>query len=370
MQVMQFSLKILTVAGCRPPTSWSSLCKRTVYNVYTILMCSLLFSFMFPQVMDIILNVNNADDFTNTFYIMLAMIIGCCKILGLLLNRKNIEMLIKVLIEKPFKPLEPDEIKIREKYNKIIRTNSIFYTVLIETVCGFMNLMSLLTDFRRGNLAYREWIPYAWSDTVYYFTYFRQLISLTVASIVNVACDILIWGLLMHIYCQIEILECRVKKSLRDDRRDLGECVRQHNDIYKYARRINEKFKIIITVQFIASMLVICSGLYRLAKTTFSPKYIPLMLYTICMCLQILIYCWFGNEVKLKSIQFSDNIFGMDWVTTDKKTTQNLILIMNRSLVPIEFSSAHIITVNLDSFVKLLKMSYSVYNILKQTREE
>ncbi|XP_036140049.1 odorant receptor Or1 [Monomorium pharaonis] len=369
MQVMQFPLKILTVAGCRPPISWSSLCKRTVYNAYTILMCLLMFTFLLPQLIDIIINVDNADDFADTFYLMIAMVNSCYKMISLLLNRKNIEMLTEALVEKPFRPLEPDEIKIREKYNNIVRTYSIFYTILVEMTCGCMNLTSLLTDFRRGDLAYREWVPYAWSDTMYYFTYFRQLISSTFGSIINVACDILICGLLLHIYCQIEILECRLKKSLRNQN-DLGECVRLHDHIYKYARTMNENFKITIGVQFTASMLVVCSNLYRLAKTTLSAKYIPLMSYTICMCMQILIYCWHGNEVKLKSIKFCDEIFAMDWVTADKKARKNLILIMNRSLIPIEFSSAHIVTVNLDSFVKLLKMSYSIFNLLKQTREE
>lgn len=121
MQVMQFSLKILTVAGCRPPNSWSSLCKRIVYNAYTILMCLLLLTFVLPQLMDIILNVDNPDDFTDTFYIMLAMVIACCKMFSLLLNRKNIELLIDALVEKPFRPLEPDEIEIRQKCNNKVR---------------------------------------------------------------------------------------------------------------------------------------------------------------------------------------------------------------------------------------------------------
>jgi len=76
---------------------------------------------MLPQLMDIILNVDNPDDFTDTFYIMLAMVIACCKMFSLLLNRKNIEMLTDALIEKPFRPLESDEIKIRQKYDNIIR---------------------------------------------------------------------------------------------------------------------------------------------------------------------------------------------------------------------------------------------------------
>lgn len=53
----------------------------------------------------------------------------------------------------------------------------------------------------------------------------------------------------------------------------------------------------------------------------------------------------------LQSIQLSDHIFEMNWITADKKVKENLIMIMNRSLMPIEFSSAYILTVNLDSFV-------------------
>lgn len=121
MQIMQFSLKILTVAGCRPPVSWSSLCKRTVYNAYTIIMFTLVFSFMLLQLMDIILNVDNPDDFTETVYIMLAMSIGSSKMISLLLNRKNIQMLTDALIEEPFRPLESDEIEIQQKYENRVR---------------------------------------------------------------------------------------------------------------------------------------------------------------------------------------------------------------------------------------------------------
>jgi len=121
MRTMQFPLKVLMVAGCWPPISWSSLCMRTIYNVYTILVTLLLLTFVLLQIMDIILNVNNADDFTETFYVMLATAIACCKMLGLLLNRKNIEKLTNALIEKPFRPLEPDEIKVRQKFDGMIQ---------------------------------------------------------------------------------------------------------------------------------------------------------------------------------------------------------------------------------------------------------
>lgn len=63
---------------------------------------------------------------------------------------------------------------------------------------------------------------------------------------------------------------------------------------------VNEKFKMIIAVQFSISTLVMCSNLYQLAKTTLSAEYVPMIAYTLCMASQIFIYCWYGNEIKLK----------------------------------------------------------------------
>jgi hypothetical protein len=71
--------------------------------------------------MDVVLNVDNTDDFTDTFYIMLAMIISCCKMTGLLINRKNIGIFTNILTQKPFVPLEPDEKEIRCKFDKTIQ---------------------------------------------------------------------------------------------------------------------------------------------------------------------------------------------------------------------------------------------------------
>jgi len=59
-------------------------------------------------------------------------------------------------------------------------------------------------------------------------------------------------------------------------------------------------FAKVIAVQFAVSMLVVCSNLYRLAMTADYLKFVPLTMYTGCMLAQIFIYCWFGNEVKLK----------------------------------------------------------------------
>lgn len=121
MRVLQFTFKLLTIVGCWRPESWSSLCMRIVYDTYTIFMIILLYTFLVSQFLDIIWNVENAEEFTENFYATLASVVSCSKMLSLLVNRNNINALTNVLVEKPYRPLEIDEIKIRYKFDRIIQ---------------------------------------------------------------------------------------------------------------------------------------------------------------------------------------------------------------------------------------------------------
>lgn len=67
----------------------------------------------------------------------------------------------------------------------------------------------------------------------------------------------------------------------------------------RYAFRLNSVFRKTIAIQFAVSMMVVCSNLYQMTKTT-ALNAVPLLLYMVSFLAQILIYCWYGNEVKLK----------------------------------------------------------------------
>ncbi|XP_018374275.1 PREDICTED: odorant receptor Or1-like [Trachymyrmex cornetzi] len=361
------TFKFLTICGCWRPDSWTSSCKRVIYHTHTFFVLVLINTFTLSQLLDIILTVDNADDFTDNFYMLLAMIVSCCKMLSMLINRKNIALLTNILTERPCRPLEPEEIEIHNKFDKGVQANTIHYAILVETTCVCITLTSLLTDFRRRTLTFRAWLPYDYSSPIlFHVTYAHQLISLIIGSVLHVACDGLICGLLVHICCQIKILESRLKRIAYEPG-ILPECILQHSRIFDFAITVNEKFRFTIAIQFMVSTLVVCFNLYQLTRsTTTNAKYVQLVLYMCSMLTQIFFYCWYGNEVKLKSRQLVSNIFDMEWCILDQNEKKSLLLIMRRSTVPIEFTSAYIISMNLDSFVSLLKTSYSAYNILQQ----
>lgn len=120
MCVLQLTFKILTIVGCWRPQACSSFCLRIVYDAYTVFMIILSYTFLISQFLDIIWNVDNANDFTENFYAMLASVVSCSKILSLLVNRKNINMLTNILVEEPYRALEIDEKRIRYKFDRLI----------------------------------------------------------------------------------------------------------------------------------------------------------------------------------------------------------------------------------------------------------
>lgn len=86
--------------------------------MHTVFILVLINTFTLSQLLDIILTVDNPDDFTDNFYMLLAMIVSCCKMLSMLVNRKNIAILTNILTEKPCRPLVSSEMEIYHRFDK------------------------------------------------------------------------------------------------------------------------------------------------------------------------------------------------------------------------------------------------------------
>ncbi|CAL1676387.1 unnamed protein product [Lasius platythorax] len=369
MNVLEFPFKVLTICGCWQPESWTSVYKHIMYRMYTVIIILLVNSFTLSQFMDIILIVDNTDDFCDNFCILLPMIITCFKLFSLLANRKYIIKLTDILTKEPCKPLKPNEIKIHYKFDKGIQSNTFHYAAMCLVTWISITFTSLMTNFGQRKLTFRAWVPFEYSSmTLFCLLYIHQLMGLIVGALLNAACDGLICGLMVHICSQFEILAYRLRTiMLYSD--GVRNCVEQHCSIFRFAFLVNEKFRIIITIQFLMSMFEMCFNLYQITISKLDARCIRLALFMSCMLVEVFVYCWYGNEVKLKSLQFVDKIFEMEWLTLDKNLKRCLILMMTRTIRYIEITSAYTISMDLDSFVGVLKTSYSAYNLLQQMNE-
>ncbi|XP_071631683.1 putative odorant receptor 85d [Temnothorax longispinosus] len=297
------------------------------------------------------------------------MLNSCFKIFLLLINRKNIIMIIDILTKKPCEPSTSTEINIVYKFDKSMENTTWCY-VYVEGIAYLFTVLSLLfMNFRNRVLPYRAWLPFDYSSTFLFslmFTY--QMIGLAVAIVVSVGCDTFICGLLVHICCQLEISTHRLRKIISHSN-VLRDCVHHHYDIYRLAFIVNKRFRLTIAIQFIISTLGVCFCLYQLSIATTKPRQIEMASYMICFLFQTLFYCWYGDELKTKSQQMIDNIYEMEWMTLDKNRLKSLMIIMRRTTVPIQITCAYIVPMNLETFMGILKMSYSTYNLLTQNMQ-
>lgn len=114
------------------------------------------------------------------------------------------------------------------------RNNTLCYFALIIITASYIILLSLFTQFRNGTLMYKAWLPFDSSiSAVFYFAYTNQIMSLAFIGLVHPTSDSLICGLLLHVCCQIEILEYRLS-NIPHGRGSLRDCVRHHVRIYEY----------------------------------------------------------------------------------------------------------------------------------------
>ncbi|XP_028047922.1 putative odorant receptor 71a isoform X2 [Monomorium pharaonis] len=214
LALFKHTFTTMTVVGCWQPLSWLSPIKYKLYSIYTLFLTLMLLIFAISQFMIIVLNAANPEDFTSVLYMMTAMCMGIFKISNMWLNRKNYADIINTLIDEPFRPVIADEIKIRQNFDRMIWNNTLFCLVLVGSTCGIIVLTSLFTNFRTGELTYKAWLPFNYSSpALFFFVYTHQLISIITGALVNLACDCFICGLLLHICCQIEILDYRLNKS-------------------------------------------------------------------------------------------------------------------------------------------------------------
>ncbi|XP_076756456.1 odorant receptor 10, partial [Xylocopa sonorina] len=212
------------------------------------------------------------------------------------------------------------------------------------------------------------WLPYNYTSlSAHTFVYVQEVMSLMIGAMSHAAVDTLIWGLLMYTHNQIEIFECRLKKIERNEKEIVKLCVRYHNHIYRFAEILNDEFKMLMFSQTATSILVICIRLYILTEMQATPeKVLEALCFACAILTQIYIFCWYGNEVTLKSIAIPSMIFDIDWTVLDRAVKRDLLMIMMRAMSPIEMTSGHVVTMTLKSF-GILKSAYSAYNLLQSS---
>ncbi|KAG5870808.1 hypothetical protein JTB14_005358 [Gonioctena quinquepunctata] len=92
-------------------------------------------------------------------------------------------------------------------------------------------------------------------------------------------------------------------------------------------------------------------------------RFVQMMIYFVAMMTQLVMYCWFGNEIMSSATK--DACYEFEWFDSDLKTRKFLILIMERSKRPLFLTAGKFSVLSLQSFTSVIRTSYSYFALLQ-----
>ena len=126
MKILPISFTILTICGFWRPPNFKCFLTKYTYDLFSFLMCFLIYSFTLSHLIDICISANNFEDLTGSCFMLLSMLNVCCKMTNIVYFRKNILKLLNILMIDHCKPQDFTEQKITQNYHKKARFVSKF----------------------------------------------------------------------------------------------------------------------------------------------------------------------------------------------------------------------------------------------------
>jgi 7tm Odorant receptor len=87
--------------------------------------------------------------------------------------------------------------------------------------------------------------------------------------------------------------------------------------------------------------------------------------FMLTTTLQILLPCYFANNLTLASEKLCLTLFHSAWTKESKKFKTAMKLFMENSKKPLRIAAFEIFHVNLENFLRIMNSAYSLYVVLK-----
>nr|AKO90002.1 odorant receptor 38 [Microplitis mediator] len=387
MKTLPYSFMILEYFGGWKPLKWGTSIKGKLYNMYTLTVAVTLVTFCLSCIIDLFYTAN-IEDIVHNMSMSFTLIVVCSKLTLVTVKRNEIIRIIKLLDINICRVRCAKEANIQLKYDEKAKNIVKKYGGLVCGAVFAVTGASILENIPTKTLPFNGWFPYRHDNsTGFWVAYFHQNIAHFYVAMIGFSFDTVVYGVLLQNCSQLQILKNRLEnfveiineEKLKDkinglsrtirecEHKFIKQCTHHHWIILQFSQESNDLFAPIIFLQYLSSSLILCLCVQLLTKLAFmSPEFIFIVVYLGCMLTQIFLFCWYGNEVIMESSEISSAIYKMNWQVLTNKTKKDLLFMKTQSILPIKFTSGHLIELSLDSFTKLIKFSYSAYNLLHQ----
>ncbi|KAH0808229.1 hypothetical protein GEV33_014563 [Tenebrio molitor] len=383
------NILILKVGGL-----WPSGGKYSPKNIYTgyALICFIfiVISHNLSQLVNVYFIYDQLETLTASIVVMLSEVTGMVKFYLFHKNIRVVKDLMTMLEGDLFQPKTTRQrVMLRGSLNTWKKIYVVFSLSAVMTI--FLWGLHPLVDgsYKNQELPFLAWYPYCYrASPQYQLTYVYQVVANFFIAITNQNIDAFISALLMYTATQCEMLCDDLANLVGTDRRNFGRCVKHHQEILsasstttcshaefcccRFAQSTNQFLSVMTFGQFANSVVAICMTMFQLSVVTpFTPDFYTLVCCQSACFTQVFVYCWFGNEVMIKSsnISFSAYESGF-WIDSSIALQKDLVFFLMRCCKPIQLRAVNFFGLSLQSFTSILRTSWSYFALLQQMNKK
>ncbi|KAJ3663396.1 hypothetical protein Zmor_007666 [Zophobas morio] len=341
-----------------------------LYTVYAVFVITFFLSaHTLSQALNIFVVYSDLENLSETIFITVTNALNLVKIYYFIKNTKTLKELIEILTSDMFQAT-PLQIKIVQPDLIFLKNVTLVLAGTVSSCLTFWCSFPLLDSSSRGNrLPFLSWYPFDTTTSPgYELTYLHQVVSIWALAASNLNLDTLISGLMVLIGAQCDIL-CDNLRNIKAERfrQEFVKCILHHKVILKFSEKSNEFFNMIAFGQFFTSAACIAMTLFRL--TVVSPRsseFSSLTFYLGAIIQEIFLYCWFGNEIEIKSSQIGYAVFESDWIAASLSAQKSMAIFVLRCQKPIKMSAFKLFYLTVETYVAILRASWSYFTVLNK----
>ncbi|XP_034480920.1 odorant receptor 2a [Drosophila innubila] len=244
---------------------------------------------------------------------------------------------------------------------------------------------------RHRQLLYPAWFGVDWqcSDVAYWIINVYQLFGLIVQAMQDCANDSYPPAYLSILTGHMRALELRVRrigypepdpmshilynraKYQQSVYLQLSECIEDYINILRLHAIIQEILSVACMAQFVCSAAVQCTVamhfLYVVDSNDLSTMILSLVFF-IAVTLEVFIICYFGDRMRTQSEALLDAFYACNWMDQMPQFKRNLIITLMRTQRPSLICAGGYISVTLETFVQVNRLTYSVFTLLLRAK--
>nr|WEG72116.1 odorant-receptor-20 [Grapholita molesta] len=356
-----------------------------MHKFYRLFMLSLQYSFLVFQVIYMCQVLGDLEEVSQSSFLLFTQACLCFKVTVFHLNMDSFRDLLAQMNSDVFMPQTKKHDEILKLQAARIKRLLLGFMISSQATCSLFVLRPLFDDANR-NFPFKMWMPVSPDHSPQYeLGFLFQLLTISMSAFMYFGVDSVCLSMVIFGCAEIDIIKEKimnvtpiadkrtnrsvtVQSVLNEHYKVLIECVTHHQAIVKFIKQVEDTYHSYLLFQLSGSVGLICmSALRILVVDPKSVQFMSVVMYLLVMIAQLFVCCWSGHELTATSMELHTVVYECCWYEQDVRFKRALVFTMLRLGRSMEFRAGRYVTLSRQTFVAILRMSYSYFAVLKQT---